>query len=182
MKFTIVDKIKAKIRGTIDLDKLKKDGLIFGKNFDTQYGVIIDPGHCWLIEIGDNVTLAPRVHILAHDASMKKFLGYTKIAPVKIGNNVFVGGGSIILPGITIEDNVIIAAGSVVSKDLKSGGIYAGCPASKIGELSEFLEKNKLIRERNPFYDESYIIGNITEEKKKKMKEELNKNKVGFIV
>ena len=93
MKFTIVDKIKAKIRGTIDLDKLKKDGLIFGKNFDTQYGVIIDPGHCWLIEIGDNVTLAPRVHILAHDASMKKFLGYTKIAPVKIGNNVFVGGG-----------------------------------------------------------------------------------------
>lgn len=182
MKFTIIDKIKSKIRGTIDLDKLKKDGLIFGKNFDTQYGVIIDPGHCWLIEIGDNVTLAPRVHILAHDASMKKFLGYTRIAPVKIGNNVFVGGGSIILPGVTIEDNVIVAAGSVVSKNLKSGGVYAGSPASKIEDLSEFLKKNKLKKENSPFYNETYIIGNITEEKKEQMKKELDKSKVGYII
>ena len=118
MKFTLVDKIKAKVRGSLDLDQLKQNGFKYGENFDTQYGVIIDPGHCWLIEIGNNVTLAPRVHILAHDASMKKFLGYTKIAPVKIGNNVFIGAGSIILPGVTIGDNVIVGAGSVVTKDL----------------------------------------------------------------
>ena len=47
---------------------------------------IIDPGHCWLISVGDRVTLAPRVHILAHDASLKETLGYTKIGRVKIGN------------------------------------------------------------------------------------------------
>ena len=44
MKLTLIDKIKSKIRGTIDLDKLKKEGLVFVENFDTQYGVIIDPG------------------------------------------------------------------------------------------------------------------------------------------
>lgn len=64
------------------------------------YGeVIIDPGHCWLIELGDDVTLAPRVHSLAHDASTKRELGYTRIAKVKIGSNVFIGAGSIVLSG-----------------------------------------------------------------------------------
>ncbi len=49
-----------------------------GDNFHAQEGVIIDPGHCWFIEIGNNVTLAPRVHILAHDASTKKYFGIYK--------------------------------------------------------------------------------------------------------
>ena len=128
----IIEKIKAKIRGTIDLERLIKDGLSVGDNFHAQEGVIIDPGHCWLIEIGNNVTLAPRVHILAHDASTKNILGYTKISNVKIGNNVFVGAGTIILPGVTIEDNVIIGAGSVVTKDVLPYSIVGGCPAKVI--------------------------------------------------
>lgn len=49
----IIEKIKAKIRGTIDLERLIKDGLSVGDNFHAQEGVIIDPGHCWLIEIGE---------------------------------------------------------------------------------------------------------------------------------
>lgn len=67
------EKVKSLIRGTINLDKLIKQGLVIGENFHAQEGVIIDPGHCWLIEIGSNVTLAPRVHILAHDASTKTY-------------------------------------------------------------------------------------------------------------
>lgn len=182
MQFTIVDKIKAKIRGTIDHDQLKKDGFKHGKNFDTQYGVIIDPGHCWLIEVGDNVTLAPRVHILAHDASMKKFLGYTKISPVKIGNNVFVGAGSIILPGVTIGDNVIVGAGSVVTKDLASGYVYGGVPATKLQTMSEYLGKIERDKQEKTLFDESFIIGNITDEKKQEMKTILKKEKRGYIV
>ena len=66
-------------------------GMKVGKDFNRLAGVILDPSHCWLIDIGDNVTIAPRVHVLCHDASTKGFLGYTKIGRVNIGSNVFIG-------------------------------------------------------------------------------------------
>lgn len=169
----IVDVIKAKIRGTINLKQLKKDGLKIGKNFNAMYGTIIDPGHCWLIEIGDNVTFAPRVHILAHDASMKKSLGYTKIARVSIGNNVFLGAGTIVLPGVQIDDNTIVGAGSVVPRSLIGGGVYVGNPAKKICEYDEWIEKEQQSINSKIKYDETYKINNISEEKKKKMKKDL---------
>lgn len=78
--------IAAKLRGETPLAVLVERGLTVGKNFQPQPGCILDPSHCWLITIGDDVTLAPRVHILAHDASTKMFLGYTKIGLVTIGN------------------------------------------------------------------------------------------------
>ena len=65
-------------------------------------GYELDPSHCWLIEIGDNVTFGPHVQVLAHDASMHNVLGYTKIGRVRIGNNVFIGAGSIVLPNVQI--------------------------------------------------------------------------------
>jgi len=46
-----------------------------GSTFNRLHGVVLDPAHCWLISIGNNVTLAPRAHILAHDASTFQFLG-----------------------------------------------------------------------------------------------------------
>ena len=80
------------------------NGLKLGKDCNIQFETIIDWSHCWSIEIGDRVTLAPRVHILAHDASTKRPLGYTALGRVKIGNDVFVGAGTIILPGVEIGD------------------------------------------------------------------------------
>ena len=56
-----------------------ENGLKIGTDCHVMGECIIDPGHCWLIEIGDRVTLAPRVHILAHDASTKRPLGYTAL-------------------------------------------------------------------------------------------------------
>lgn len=58
-----LERIKALVRGSLDIKRLEKNGFVHGKNLNTQHGVIIDPGHCWLIECGDNVTLAPYVHI-----------------------------------------------------------------------------------------------------------------------
>ena len=72
-------------------------GLKVGKNFGRLNGVILDPSHCWLITIGDNVTMAPRVHILAHDASTQMNLKKAKIGRVTIGNNVYIGLNSIVL-------------------------------------------------------------------------------------
>ena len=95
-------------------------------------GVIIDFSHCWHITIGDNVTLAPRVHILAHDASTRKFINYTRLGKVNIGNNVFIGASSTIMPGITIGDNVVIGVGSIVTKNIDSNVVVAGNPAKFI--------------------------------------------------
>lgn len=176
----IVDRIKVKIRGTINLEQLKKDGLKIGKNFNVQEGCIIDPGHCWLIKIGDNVTLAPNVHILAHDASTKIPLGYTKIGKVKIGNNVFIGAGSIILPGVTIGDNVIIGSMSLVTKNLKSNCVYGGNPCKKIMGYDEFVEKHKDKMTNAYKFDENYTISNIDEEKKEEMNKKLE-NGMGYI-
>ena len=88
--------LRKNVMGIDDRSQLEiaiENGLTIGKNVAVMGEVILDPGHCRLIEIGDNVTIAPRVHILAHDASTKRELGYTKIGRVTIGNNVFIGAG-----------------------------------------------------------------------------------------
>ena len=107
----ILREIKRIYRGEVLLSVLLKRGLTVGNNFSMQSSVTIVPCHCWLVSIGDNVTIAPHVQILAHDASTKGYLGYTKIGRVVIGSNVFIGAGTIILPSITVGNNVIIGAG-----------------------------------------------------------------------
>ena len=102
-----------RLRGEYTTEKLISMGMKVGKNFGRLNGVILDPSHCWLIEIGDDVTLAPRVHILCHDASTKTFMNYTKIGNVTIGNRVFIGAESVVLPGVTIGDDVVIGANSI---------------------------------------------------------------------
>lgn len=173
------EKLKILIRGTCNLPRLKKDGLKVGRNFHMMDGCIIDPGHCWLISIGDNVGLAPRVHILAHDASTKMFLGYTKIGRVTIGNNVFIGAGTIVLPNTKIADNTIIGAGSVVTKDCQSG-VYAGNPAHYLCSMEEYLEKEKKMMEHACIYNREWTIGRITDERKAQMAADLA-NKTGFV-
>ena len=71
-------------------------GMKVGVNFQPQNDVVLDPSHCWHITIGDDVTMAPHVHVLAHDASTKRELGYTRIGRVMIGNRVFIGTLSLI--------------------------------------------------------------------------------------
>lgn len=114
----IFKKIFLRIRGEVDTATLVLRGMKVGANFHRMQGVLIDPGHCFLIKIGNNVTLGPRSYLLAHDASLQHPLGMTKIGLINIGNNVFVGADSIILPGVTIADNVIIGVNSVITKDM----------------------------------------------------------------
>lgn len=177
----IVKEILYRIRGEYTTEKLMKMGMKVGKNFGRLNGVILDPSHCWLIEIGDNVTMAPRVHILCHDESTKVHLNYTKIGKVKIGDNVFIGAESVVMPGVTIGDNVIIGANSTVTKDIPANIVAAGSPARAICTLEEYLSKNKKIMENAPVYGEDYTLrGNLTSEKKKQMINELE-GKIGYI-
>lgn len=82
-------------------EMLRKRGVQVGERLQ-NYGVI-DNGHGYLIQIGDDVTIFA-ARILAHDVSTKIWTGYSKIGHVKIGNRVFIGAGAIILSNITISD------------------------------------------------------------------------------
>lgn len=176
-----VKEIVYRFRGEYTTEKLIKMGMKVGTNFKRLNNVILDPSHCWLIEIGDNVTMAPRVHILAHDASTKTFLGYTKIGRVNIGNNVFIGAESVVLPNVTIGDNVIIGANSTVTKDILANSVVAGSPAKIICSLDEYLKKEKLQKEKSPFFDENYTLRkNVSMDKRMEMKKKLEKTK-GYI-
>jgi len=163
------------------VDMYKKMGVQIGENCKLQNGVIIDFSHYWHITIGNNVTLAPNVHVLAHDTSTKLHLGYTKIGKVSIEDNVFIGAGSIILPGVTIGKNSIIGAGSIISKDIAPNSLAVGSPAKTISSTQEYLKKCKKEMEAYPIFDESYTIRkNVSE----KMKQEMNdrmKNRFGFV-
>lgn len=170
-----------RIRGEYTTEKLVKMGLKVGSNFKRLNGVILDPSHCWLISIGNNVTIAPRVHILAHDASTKFFLNYTKIGRVTIGDNVFIGAESIVLPNITIGSNVIIGAGSVVSKDIPSGTVYVGNPAKLVCSIQEYIDKNKQLMQNGPLYGNKYTLRNkITDKDKNTMFIELA-DRMGYV-
>lgn len=171
-----------RLRGAYTVERLVTMGLTVGKNFNPQLGYNLDPSHCWLITIGDNVTLAPNVTILAHDASMHGALGYTKIAKVNIGNRVFIGAGTIVMPGVTIGDDAVIGAGSVVTKNIPAGKVFAGNPAREICDTADFLKKHADVMKKRPCYDESFTLRqDVTEEKKKQQQQELEDG-VGYIV
>ena len=162
-------------------EELIKRGLVVGKNFSRLNQVIIDDSHTWLIEIGDNVTLAPRVHILAHDASTKNVLGYTKIGRVSIGNRVFIGAGTVVLPGVTIGNDVIIGANSTVTHDIPDGMLATGCPAKILCSTEEYLTKERERMQTAPVYGVDFTLQNITEEKKKQQKQDLADGQIGYV-
>ena len=99
----------------------------------------------WLISIGNNVTIAGDVTFITHDGSTwlckdnrgRRYL----FKEINIGNNIFIGSNSTILPGVVIEDNVIVAAGSVVVKSVPKGTIVGGNPAKIIGGFYQYKEK-----------------------------------------
>jgi len=93
-----------------------------------------------LIRIGSNCILT-HCTILCHDDSTVVLLRRRLVAPVTIGNNCFVGHGSLILPGVTIGNDCIIGARSVVIKDVPQGSVVAGIPARFIRTTAEQCAK-----------------------------------------
>lgn len=176
-----INRVLFRLRSDVTTTDLIKRGMIVGKNFNRMHGVILDDSHCWLIKIGDNVTMAPRVHILAHDASTCHHLGYAKIGRVNIGNNVFIGADAVILPGVTIGDNCVIGANSTVAKSIPDNVVAAGNPAKVICTIDDYVERNKKRMNIGPVYEEDYTLRqNITSEKKEQQRRELT-DRCGFV-
>lgn len=109
-----------------------------GENFYANFNfLVLDDG---LVKIGDDVLIAPDVKILTatHLISPKlrpKNADYTK--SVTIGNNVWIGAGSIINPGVTIGDNSVIGSGSVVTKDIPANVVAVGNPCRILKPIVE---------------------------------------------
>lgn len=115
--------------------------IYIGKNFTGNYNItMLDIRE---INIGDNVMIGPNTMIVTVNHPMtpmgrRKHLGIAK--PVKIGNDVWIGGNCTILPGVTIGNNVVVAAGAVVTHDVPDNTLVGGVPARKIKDLENDIQ------------------------------------------
>lgn len=131
-------------------------GLVVGKNVTIQYSAQIDDVYPYLIRIGDNCSISNQVRILAHDATPFKFTnGYTRLGKVEIRDNCFIGERAIILPGVTIGPNVLIAAGSLVNRDIPPNSCVAGVPARVYARFDGLIERHKQQTETQPIFEYS---------------------------
>jgi acetyltransferase-like isoleucine patch superfamily enzyme len=101
----------------------------------------------YLVIIGDHVSISTGVRFITHDGAVwlgqKEDPSIQYFAPIVIGSNCFIGEEAMLLPGVTVGDNSIIAARALVSKDVPSNCIVAGVPARVIGSTGKYLEKRK---------------------------------------
>ena len=107
-----------------------------GENFFANYNFIVLDGN--YVRIGDNVWIAPNVGIYAagHPLDVEDRIGGEEYAfPVTIGDNVWIGGGVTIIGGVTIGRNAVVAAGSVVIRDVPPDTLVAGNPARVVRKL-----------------------------------------------
>lgn len=134
---------------------LRENGIHIGEGtiiFDAP-NTVIDSQNPKILNIGNNVRITSGCVILTHDFSWSVIGGvYGEcvggVAPVVIGNNVFLGMNSTILKGSSIGDNVIIGAGSLVSGKCESNSVYVGNPARRLCSLEEFYKKSASKSER----------------------------------
>lgn len=148
--FTLA-KLMSKIRhDPKEIDKLnffKKEGVKFPGGGDGCYiysNIAKNEPH--LITIGNNTTISGNVEFVTHDNSISKVLPeYSDLfGRIAIGQNCFIGARSVIMYGCTIADNVIVAAGSVVTKSIKkSNVIVGGNPAKVISTWDKFSDSSK---------------------------------------
>lgn len=138
------------------LEALRKGGAIIGEDVKVYAPnkARIDATAPFLLKIGDHVRISENVTILTHDYSwsvLKRHIpregGVGAVlgaqSPVTIGSHVFIGMNATIMRGVTIEDDVVIGASSVVVKDCESGWVYAGNPARKICSIEDYYIKRR---------------------------------------
>ena len=158
------------------VEELREKGASIGQNVDI-IDAAIDMGTPFLLTIGNNVTIT-NCRVLTHDASTKKFLGYTKAGHITIGNNVFIGAGAVILPNTTIENNVIVGAGTVVACDIPDNPVVIGNPCKVICSCSEYLEKQEKRMKTLPVFD--FAGRELNDDMKSHERELLLQKKAGF--
>ena len=163
------------------LDNLVAKGLRMGKNVHIVDTFFFDPSHCFLISIGDDTVICPNVRLIAHDASTKMILGYTKIGLIDIKENCFIGDSTIVLPNVRIGPNSIVGSGSVVTRDIPPETVAAGNPAKVICSLNDYMKKIEAISNGKTIFGKEYFIENLDEAKRQEIVRSIGQS-IGFIV
>ncbi len=138
---------------------LKKLGIFAGFGEDCLYGTRNIPEEPYMVKLHNNVFITPEVMFVTHDVITEMLSKKEKAAPgtlfpeyhmdtIEIFDNVFIGAKSVIMGGVKIGPNAIVAAGSVVTKDVPEGAIVGGNPAKVIGSFDALAEKRKKMKDR----------------------------------
>ena len=143
----------------------------------------IDKNFPWLIEIGEECTISTNVFIIAHDASTSSAIGYSKVGRITIGNRVYIGHNSTILCGVSIGDNAIIGANSLVNRDVPANTVYAGNPAKYICSFEEYRSKREKEFEKVPCFDHNwyYWSKQASAEERAEMYEQMKESRIAYI-
>lgn len=168
----LILKLKVKVRTFLSLyidaneyaESMRDKFYFLGKNvklYSPQLGT--EP---YLISLHDNVVCAHNVTFLNHDVSCKniaRFLGIdedklSKLGSIELKENSFIGAHSIIMPGVSIGRNSIVAAGSVVTHSIPDNEVWGGVPARQISTTQRYAEKIMTINRNYPWVDK--LTGN----------------------
>lgn len=135
-----------------------------------RHNSIVDQLIPQFVKIGRDFISGPNSIIISHDASYFLFTGKYRVEPTVLGDDVFLGAGAIILPGVKIGNRVVIGAGSVVTHDIPDNCVVAGNPAKIISTIDEYIKKAET---KNVLYSPPYTMdqlraqhGNVTAEQK----------------
>ena len=145
---------------------LRKNNVFHSFGINCYYHPRKFPTDAFLIDIGNNVCIAAGVEFVTHDVFSIMFSnmsgeGYgNTFAPIKIGDNVCIGKNAMIMPGVKVGNECIIAAGAIVTKDIPDGTIVGGNPAKEIGKTEELMSRRK---------SKPYIPWNATREEYENM-------------
>lgn len=124
----------------------------------------------FLIKIGNNVHITDGCRFLTHDGGTLILRKYTPdlevSAPINMGNDIYLGVETIIMPGVSLGDNVIVGAKSIVTKDVAPNSVVVGIPAKKIKTVDEYHEKQKKV---------SLKLGHLNRDEKEKALKKLFK-------
>lgn len=139
-RFLVLNQVKSAGKNFVCDNQVSVYGgehITIGNNVTLNKGVILQSCEGAKIEIGDNVTISYNALVITgnlnYDPSSATTERGHKSYPITIGNNVWIGANACILPGVTVCNNVVIAAGAVVTKSItEEFAIYGGTPAKKL--------------------------------------------------
>lgn len=171
-----------RLRGEPNVERLVAQGLELGIGTHICRPIFLDRGRPWLITIEDYATIGPYVIVITHDAMLHNYTAQTRIGRVIIGTRAMVGAGAILLPGTTIGEDSVVAAGSVVRGEIPPGSLVAGNPP-KVSSIKGTVAWHRLQAKNAPTWPlEGWsLYAGITDARKREQREMLAGGASGFV-